>query len=122
MDVRCQEFIDSLIALSHGLRAAWRETVEYWKPDEPPITTLFAAFGHRIAEDFDNVGADANRRVFLLIEKAMGSGHTELVTAVATGLIEALVAQAAQREGLWQRMSPSLGPLSLHHANAWLAT
>lgn len=121
MEVSCQEFVDSLVSLSEGLQVSLRETMEYWRPDEPPVTILFAALGHQIAEDFDVVGADVNQRVFRLVEEAMGSGDIGLVTAVATGLIEAITAEAAHKEGLWPRIAPMLGELSRRHAEAWLA-
>jgi hypothetical protein len=51
----------------------------------------------------------------------MESRDQKLVTAVATGLIEALVTRAARTEGLWEQMALFLGPRSRHHAEAWLA-
>ena len=117
----CEEFVGLLAAASGGVQAAYQEVLDGWRPEEPPVTTLFAALGDRIAEDFDSAGVDTNRQMFSLIEKAMESGDQGLVTAVATGLIEALVTRAVRSEGLWKRMAPLLGPRALHHAEAWLA-
>jgi len=121
MMTRCEEFAALLAAASGGVRAAYEEVLDEWRPEEPPVTTLFAALGDRIAEDFDSTGVDINRQMFSLIEAAMESGHQGLVTAVATGLIEALVTRALRIESLWGQMAPLLGPRSLHHAEAWLA-
>jgi len=118
---RCEEFAGLLAAASSGVRAAYQDVLDEWRPEEPPVTTLFAALGDRIAEDFDSAGVDINRQIFSLIEDAMESGDQGLVTAVATGLIEALVTRAVRSEGLWKRMAPLLGPRALHHAEAWLA-
>ena len=60
-------------------------------------------------------------RFFSLIESAMKSDDLLLGTAMATGLLEALVGRVAQEEGLWARISPLLGPNSLHHAEAWMS-
>ncbi len=120
MDESCQRFVDSVIERNPGLQAVYREIVAYWEPDEPPITTLFGALGDRIAEDFDCIGMALIRQIFSLVEVAMASGDRKLRTAVATGLIEGLVARAARQEGLWLRISPMLGELSLKHAEAWL--
>jgi hypothetical protein len=121
MESYFQQFIDSLVVLSETLQISYRKTMDYWQPDEPPITTLFAALGDQISEDFDNIGLDTSRHIFHLIEEAMNSNNSGLVTAVATGLIEAMVAQAARKDGLWERLSPLLGATSRHHAEAWLA-
>lgn len=117
----CEDFVSLLVIASDSLQAAYHEVLDEWQPEEPPVTTLFAALGDRIAEDFVCAGIDANRRMFSLVEQAMESSDQELVTAVATGLIEALVTRAVRGEGLWAQMVPLLGPRSLHHAEAWLA-
>lgn len=117
----CTDFIDLLVITSGRLQAAYQEILDEWQPEEPPVTTLFAALGDRIAEDFFSIDIGANRRIFSLIEQAMESSNQELVTAVATGLIEALVARTVRNEGLWEQVTPLLGPRSLLHAEAWLA-
>ncbi|MBH5403174.1 hypothetical protein HZZ13_36080 [Bradyrhizobium sp. CNPSo 4010] len=116
-----EDFVGLLIAASSRLQSAYQKVLNEWGPEEPPITILFAALGDQIAEDFDRAGVDANRRVFSLIEQAMESDDKGLVTAVATGLIEALVTRAVRTESLWKEMAPFLGPRSRHHAEAWLA-
>lgn len=102
--MRCDEFVGLLAAISSGAQAARQGVLDEW----------------RIAEDFDSVDVDTKRQMFSLVEKAMESGDSCLVTAVATGLIEAVATRAIQRESLWRRMAPFLGPRSLHHAEAWL--
>lgn len=119
MEASCHEFVDALAKCSVPLQAALRETVEDWRPDEPPVTVLFAALGDRIAERFDEEGIEVNQTLLRLVESAMNSGDTNLVTAVATGLIEGLLAKAWRKEGLWSRISPMLGERSRRHADAW---
>lgn len=122
MNMHCQKFLESLGALSSGAKTAAREVQDEWFPEDPPITTLFAAVGDRIAEEFDDSDEHASRAVSSLIEDAMESNDSTLVTAVATGLIEALVTRAVRGDArLWKRMALFLGPRSLHHAEAWLA-
>lgn len=122
MHISCRKFVDQIIALSDGMQASSDETLDYFAPNDPPVTTLFAALGDRIAEDFDSTSVDVNQQIFRLIEEAMCSSDYHLVTAVATGLIEAIVTQTARNEGLWLRISSMFGERSLHHAKAWLAS
>jgi hypothetical protein len=121
MDTIFCEFIDALVEQSPTLRSAYQETVDYWQPDEPPVTTLFAALGTRIAKAFDNIGPEINRKTFRLIEAAMTSGDDRLVTAMATGLIEGMIGATERQEGLWPRIAPMLGERSRRHAEAWLS-
>ncbi|KAA5918991.1 hypothetical protein F1536_29020 [Achromobacter xylosoxidans] len=117
-----EEFIRCLFSVvSDRAQTAYRDVIDEWQPEEPPVTELFAALGYQIAEDFRCADTDANLRTFSLIEKAMESGDQELITAVATGIIEALVTRAAQVEGLWAQVAPVLGRRSLHHAESWLS-
>jgi hypothetical protein len=111
-----------MIGQSRNLESAYRESIEYWEPDAPPVTVLFSALGDQVAEHFDSTDDEVNRRIFDLIETAMKSGENELVVAVATGTIEAVVARAFCEEGLWNRIAPMLGTLSKQHAQAWLAS
>ena len=118
----CRNFVELLAAASGGARAAYHEVLDEWRPDEPPTTILFSALGNQIAEEFNCADTETNNRVFSLIEQAMQSNDQRLTTAVATGLIEALVNRAVQSTGLWNEMAPLLGPKSLHHAEAWLSS
>ncbi len=72
-------FVGLLAEISDAVQAAYQEVLDEWHPEEPPVTTLLAALGDRIAEDFDYAGAHT-----------MESGDSDLVTAVATGLIRSL--------------------------------
>ena len=116
-----QSFVNLLVHQTLGLQAAYEEAFEYWRPDEPPVTTLFAALGDRIADDFESTELDVNSRIFALIESAMASGDQKLITAVATGLIEAMISRVTAKEGSSRRLTQELGALSRKHAEAWMA-
>ncbi len=111
----------SLLDISGGIREAYEEMVEDWSPEDPPPTTLYAALGYQIADDFLGYHSEARMRIFSLVEQAMESEDEDLGEVVATGLIEALVTRAMETEGLWEQIKPLLGPQSLYHAEAWLS-
>ncbi|WP_428377504.1 hypothetical protein [Lichenicoccus sp.] len=90
----------------------------YWDPDEPPDTTLLADLGRQIVDDFPSVGDAINDQLLLEIEGAMASGDEDLIIAVATGMIEAMVGRA-NRLGTWNDIRPRLGKLSGDHADWW---
>jgi hypothetical protein len=121
MDASCREFVDALITRSAPLAEIHRETIEYWSPDEPPVTILFAALGEGIVMEFNVAGKEISQELFRLIEDGMNSGNSALVTAVATGLIEAMIAKSQSEGEVWQHIAPQLGPLSRSHADTWLA-
>lgn len=121
MNANCRGFVDALVQYSAEMQIVYKEMLEYWSPDEPPVTTLFAALGDRIVVDFDKVKSDVNRAIFRQIESAMASDDNELVTAAATGLIEAIVAKAILEKDVWQRVLPMFGERSHKHVMAWIS-
>jgi hypothetical protein len=111
-------FVTRLADISPGLSAARDGAVAYWTPDEPPVTTLLGEIGEAFVADYDAVDDAVNRAVLSEIEQAMASDDDELVTAVATGMIEGMIGSG---EGSWERIRPRLGARSAAHADAWTA-
>lgn len=72
-----------------------------------------------MVENFDSTQCELNLSLFGLIERAMQSNDQELIGAVATGTIEAIVARWSDRPGLKDEILKALGPISRLHAQAW---
>jgi hypothetical protein len=121
MDQHYATFVELLASMSPDLEAARIETIDWWQPDEPPSTAMLAALGHRIAEKLGCLDLDTTQRIFSLVEDGVASGSDSLATAVASGFLEALAGDAVRQPGLWDRVSPLLGPRSLQHAQSWIA-
>jgi hypothetical protein len=110
---------DFALLLCHGV--SWLEeqrlrTVSEWHPDLPPPTVLLGALGQAIAEEFDEIPPDLRRRVFDEIELGACDPRIDLSTAVATGLIEAMIFRAMKRPELFNRVMATFGPTSRQHA------
>lgn len=120
MNRKCEIFISDLVDVSPRLKDACNDVFDYWRPDHPPLTTLYSALGRQISDDFFSQESNVNDQIFFLIEAAMCSDDEELVTAVATGLIEAMAVHAASQEDKWKRIKMALGERSLQHAKVWM--
>lgn len=118
MNQLCQEFLDEFRALSPTLEHAYTDTMCYWQPDLPPVTTLFGALGDQFAREFNPGAPEKSVRGFAMIEEAMSSGDEVLLTAVATGVIEAMVSRAVS-ENTWPVLRSQFGPSSKAHAETW---
>lgn len=90
-----------------------------WKPEDPPVTLSWAVIGRTFAESFDLIEDEKRVEFFRLIEGGMESGNRSLMDAVATGLIEAMIAVSDRNPGLWARMAPYFKGRSLEYAHAW---
>jgi hypothetical protein len=113
------EYLRKFASEAPGLDEALTECVKEWEPETPPITIAFAQVGHAIAEHLDSYDISTTKRVFRMIEEAMASRDEVLATAMATGLVEAIVTASDKREGLWKKLELLFGSQSLKHANAW---
>src|SRR4051794_40543653 len=112
-----RNFLRQITALSPELAASYEETLKQWQPDFPPSIVIFGGIGLRIADQFDRMSSKTIDAIFDLIETGMADGDHDLLAAVATGLIEAMVARAEMTEGKLDRVRSRLGPLSKSHAD-----
>ncbi|AZP14076.1 DUF7674 family protein [Undibacterium parvum] len=122
MEASCVQFIEKLMNTSNFLQGIALETLEYWEPDLPPVTILFAAIGKELTRRFDSMGNESIVIVFELIEDAMNANDNVLKSAVATGIIEAIISESSRNDELWSRIESQLGSTSKHHAEGWRNT
>lgn len=80
---------------------------------------LLSSFGGDIAREFEIISPDEWTELVALIEKGLTSHDDDISTAVATGLVEALVNVAELEEGRWPRIDAVLGPEARGYADAY---
>lgn len=119
MKETCREFLQALVNGSDVLQRTLHEAIAYWHPGDPPTTVLFAELGRAVVEEFDREDLNSRKKQFCLIEDAMKSDDAELRSAVAAGLIEAMIGRAV-RNGVWERVCAELGSYSRRYAEAWI--
>lgn len=120
MEPICAQFIEKLMNESNFLKKIGVETIEYWRPDSPPVIILFASIGNELARQFNNLRNEEKLAIFQHIEEGIRSNDIALKTAVATGIIEGIISTASQDEELWSRIESQLGEVSKCHALAWI--
>jgi len=113
------DFLLSLASKSPVLNETLDRCFLRWRPEEPPITVAFGELGHAVGEHFHDLPIETQQKIFAQIEEGMVSSDEGLATAVATGLIEALVTESDRRTELWSQFEKLLGPESLKHAVCW---
>jgi len=90
-----------------------------WLPDEPPIIYLFGEVGESIINELLNDHKKSFKLCFDIIEDGLTNLGNLIRTAVATGMIEAMVAKSDNDLQLWTRLEKLFGPESKKHALAW---
>ena len=113
------DYLRSLVAGVPALESELNRCLQNWGRETPPATIVFAEVGDAIAANLAALPNAARRKIFAAIEGGMVSQDTVLSTAMATGLVEALVASADQKPDLWKKFESLLGAASMKYAVAW---
>jgi hypothetical protein len=113
------QYLEHLASGAPILKKALTKTLEYWEPDEPPITIMFGAIGRAIGENLANFSEEIKRGLRSTIERGMEDQDQRIQDAVATGLIEALMVTLESEQGSWRSAREILGPESMKHAEGW---
>ena len=120
MNKNFKEYLSPFFVLSDEIQILLNEFYDEWKGDNnPPYIYLYSNIGRIIANSvflFDN---KTQIEIFSHIESGINSDDEYLATAVATGLIEALVSESDNNTELWHIIENHLGIESKKHALAW---
>lgn len=120
MNKNFKEYLSPFFVLSDEIQILLNEFYDAWKGDNnPPYIYLYSNIGRIIANSvflFDN---KTQIEIFSHIESGINSDDEYLATAVATGLIEALVSESDNNTELWHIIENHLGIESKKHALAW---
>jgi hypothetical protein len=114
-----EEYLRKLASGVPALEDQLARSLHGWGADQPPVTVVFADLGNAIAENIGILPDAALRTIFATVEVGMTTSDDVLRTAVATGLVEALVSTADAKRDLWKDLDKLLGPASRKHAIAW---
>ncbi len=71
-----------------------------------------------MSNGFLSRSANENIAIFNLIEEGLASGEEELVEAIATGLVEALIPFSI-KNGTFEEIEPLLGQRTAGHVASW---
>ncbi|HEV2695902.1 MAG TPA: hypothetical protein VG347_23635 [Verrucomicrobiae bacterium] len=114
------DYLRQLASEVPTLNERFNRCLQDWGNETPPVTIIFAEVGEAIVENFATIHGEARKKIFILIENGMTSSNLGVKTAVATGLVEAMVAGADKKPDLWVEFKKLFGAASLKHAEAWL--
>ncbi|MBK9579204.1 MAG: hypothetical protein IPO40_19210 [Fibrobacteres bacterium] len=91
-----------------------------WAPDEISDFLLVSSFGGALGFEIDSFDDLEKARLFALIEAGVCSEDESTSTAIATGLLEAMVSRSFQFPEKWEMVKSLMGPESIRYVTAWL--
>lgn len=120
MNKNFKEYLSPFFVLSDEIQMLLNEFYDEWEGDDnPPYIYLYSNIGRIIANNIFLFDDKKQIEIFSHIESGINSKDEYLATAVATGLIEALVSESDNNTELWHIIENHLGIESKKHALAW---
>ena len=109
-----------LLASIHPYFAlAQSEVVEEWSPDEPPSVIFMSAVASAIASKISEFSNHDLQTTFGIVERLLVNGNDLVKDAVATGLLETLLAESSAQKLDFAVLSSFLGAESKMYCIAW---
>lgn len=124
MNTLPMDYLRNLVSDIPVLNEKLNRCFEYWENGAPPVmappvTIAFGDVGDAIVENLTTFSAEVRQKLFASIESGVTSPDVDLSTAMATGLVEALVSRSDRVPGSWEELESLLGPASKDHALWW---
>ncbi|MBA0210038.1 hypothetical protein [Pectobacterium brasiliense] len=119
MEKYINEYLSVFTQKSEYIKNEVNKGVKYWLPDNSPTILLFSLVGKTLVNQLDFLRESDKLEFFQHIETGMLSENADLSTAVATGLIEALVTASDEDESMWKKIESYLHTESKKHALSW---
>ncbi len=98
---------------------AYNAQLRNWAPDVPPVTILFGAFGWSLCSHAPQASTLELASTCDLIEQLMSRGTEPVKTAVATSMLEAILAASSAGKFDFRLLAPSLCPLTKAYCQSW---
>ncbi|UAY94274.1 hypothetical protein KSL88_09950 [Pectobacterium polaris] len=113
------EYLSMFTQRSEYIKNEVSNSIKYWFPDDPPTVLLFSLVGKALVNQLALLRESDKLIFFQHIEMGITSENTDLATAVATGLVEALVTASDEDESVWEKIENYLHSESKNHALSW---
>ncbi|MGD0618830.1 MAG: hypothetical protein ABSB67_14335 [Bryobacteraceae bacterium] len=90
-----------------------------WHPDSPPLTVAAAAVARSFGDARTSLSVGDIETVGKFVELLLTTADEDTQTAVATGYLESLLAQASSGAIDFRSIAGTLGPESSKYCRAW---
>jgi len=111
--------VDALVTTADFFRAAYKQLVEEWSPDAPPVTIIFSSLGRSFCSHSSMSSKLALMNICAVIEELMSRGDDAVQDAVATGMLEAMLAESSAGRFDMSTLTPFLGTHTKAYCRAW---
>lgn len=102
------------------MKSAKDSAKELWGGEDVPFLFLCGEIGRTFINSFDLLSANEKTYIFTAIETGIRSEDEELSTAIATGLLEAMLINAEKNPLILSRVDALLGKESKRYLDGWI--
>lgn len=111
--------VESLIRVSSRLRIAYEGLNNDWFPDVPPLTIVFSNLGRDLCRHASSLTDVELQKVCDSIEILLDQGQEVVKNAVATGMLEAMLAESSAGRFDMSVLSAFLGQRTKAYCRSW---
>jgi hypothetical protein len=90
-----------------------------WSPDVPPLTIVFSTFGRSLCTNAPTSTEAELAETFAAIEDLVTQGNEKVKDAVATGMLEAMLAESSPGKFDMSKIVSFLGPETKAYCRSW---
>lgn len=113
------EYLKRFGEIHHSISKAIRNEFADWEPEPPPNTVVMSAIGHTIATHAKEMSSSELEAIFREVERQLIEGSESIRSAVATGLLEALLHVESDKQFDFKVVVSYLGPRSVEYCREW---
>lgn len=111
--------IEDIIGDNDILNETKENTIEYWRPDLPPITVIFADIGLALGKNMDRISIQDVKDIIKRAEKWRKIGDDSIETAVSTGFIETFASEC-HKLNKWDDLKNMISPQFRLDGDLWV--
>jgi hypothetical protein len=88
MDLDTLKKIEDFANIIPSMEIVFRDVVNYWSPEMPPLTILFSELGDTLMGEFDSLSIQKSQMIFEAIEAMLEGENEQLDLGATTGFLE----------------------------------
>lgn len=111
--------VNRLIRTAQHLRIAHERLIDEWSPDAPPLTIVFSNLGRSICRYASILTKTELAELCTVVEDLITRGEENVKNAVATGTLEAMLAESSAGRFDISLVAGLLGPETKAYCRSW---
>src|SRR5687768_584413 len=108
--IEMHDAVNRFVNAATPLQEAYERLVVEWSPEAPPPNIVFSTFGDSLCEHASSIAESTMTEIWIAAEDLLVHGDESVRNAVATGMLEAMVAKSSSGRFDMSTIARFVGP------------